>query len=61
LAQPQQTREWWDTQRDNFELLCSALVEQEASAGDTSAAADRLKIIRTLNLLTVSSASQSLA
>jgi len=61
LAQQQQTREWWDNQRDNFELVCSELVEQQAPAGDQTAAADRLKIIKTLKLLRVAPASQTLA
>lgn len=51
LAQQQQTREWWDTQRDNFSLVCSELVEREASAGDPAAAADRLGVIRTIPML----------
>ena len=30
-AQQQQTRDWWDTRRDGFELVYSELVQREAS------------------------------
>lgn len=42
LGQQQQTREWWDTRGQQFDLYCSELVVQEASAGDSNAAAARL-------------------
>ncbi|HEX4792894.1 MAG TPA: type II toxin-antitoxin system VapC family toxin [Humisphaera sp.] len=53
LAQQQQTREWWDTQRQFFEAVCSEVVEREAAVGDSTAAAERLKILQTLPLLAV--------
>jgi hypothetical protein len=40
-----QARTWWSTERPNFELVTSQLVIDEASAGDPSAAADRLKLL----------------
>ena len=40
-----QARNWWSTERPNFELVTSQLVIDEASAGDPSAAADRLKLL----------------
>lgn len=40
----QQAREWWSIERLKFELVTSQLVIDEASAGDPSAAADRLKL-----------------
>jgi hypothetical protein len=41
----QQARDWWATERPKFELVTSQLVIDEASAGDPSAAADRLKLL----------------
>ena len=40
LGQQQATRDWWDKQREKFELYTSQLVIQEASAGDQEAALD---------------------
>lgn len=40
-----QARRWWATERKRFELVTSQLVIDEASAGDQSAAADRLKLL----------------
>jgi len=40
-----QARNWWANQRHKFELVTSQLVIDEASAGDPSAAAERLKLL----------------
>ena len=40
-----QARQWWATERHNFELVTSQLVINEASAGDPTAAAERLKLL----------------
>ena len=40
-----QARQWWSTERINFELVTSQLVIDEASAGDRSAAEERLKLL----------------
>lgn len=40
-----QARQWWSTERHRFELVTSQLVIDEASAGDSSAAAERLKML----------------
>ena len=40
-----QARQWWATERHNFELVTSQLVIVEASAGDPTAAAERLKLL----------------
>lgn len=40
-----QSRNWWATERPNFELVTSQLVIDEASAGDPTAAAERLKLL----------------
>lgn len=45
LAHQQLTREWWDRQRENFELHISELVAFEISRGDASAANERLKFV----------------
>src|SRR5439155_11057283 len=39
-AQQRSTREWWETQRDRFDVITSELVVLEASSGDPTAAAD---------------------
>jgi hypothetical protein len=40
-----QARRWWSTERSNFEIVTSQLVIDEASAGDPTAAAERLKLL----------------
>jgi len=60
-AQQQQTREWWDLRRSAFELFCSELVEQEASAGDPAAAADRLKVVGEMQVLSITPDAAGLA
>jgi len=50
-AQQRTTREWWDTQRQRFDVMCSELVVLECSAGDHAAAGDRLAAIQELPLL----------
>ena len=40
------THKWWREGRHNFQLFCSQLVVQEASAGDPKAAARRLRYLR---------------
>ena len=41
----QQARQWWSTERTNFDLVTSQLVIDEAFAGDESAAEERLKML----------------
>ncbi len=50
-ARQQITREWWDTERQGFELFISQLVIDEAGAGDPVAAARRLEALADLPLL----------
>ncbi len=45
------TREWWDDRRGEFELYCSELVVEEASAGDPDAATRRMAAIEGIPLL----------
>ena len=55
------TREWWDKRRSDFDLYVSELVEQEASGGDASAAAQRLSVINLLPKLEVNQQAVALA
>jgi hypothetical protein len=48
------TKEWWTTHRDRFDLHTSALVLQEASAGDPSAAVERQQALEHIALLPLS-------
>lgn len=55
------TQDWWDTQRGRFELRISALVEEEISRGDYSAAERRLALIAGIPSLAISDSAVSLA
>jgi hypothetical protein len=57
----QMTKEWWRTRRDEFELCISQFVIDEASAGDSQAAQERLAILSPLPLLDISEAVLKLA
>lgn len=61
LAQQQITREWWDSQRDHFDLFVSQLVIRESSQGDPTAAADRLRLLATMPSLEISTEAEDLA
>ena len=39
------TREWWDTERDGYDIFVSEFVVAEAGGGDADAAGRRLKLI----------------
>jgi hypothetical protein len=60
-AHQQMTREWWDTHRENFDVVASELVVAESAAGDSSAANERLRILSTFRLLRVTTAATELA
>ena len=47
----QTTHDWWDTRRSNYELCVSQLVLDEASAGDSQAAQERLLVLRPMLVL----------
>jgi len=47
------TIDWWDTQRDRFDLFVSDIVIEEAGKGDDIAAARRLKALDEIPLLAV--------
>jgi hypothetical protein len=57
----QLTKEWWQTRRNEFDLLISQFVLDEASAGDPQAAQERLAILNPLPLLDISPAVLQLA
>jgi predicted nucleic acid-binding protein len=61
LAQQQITREWWDRQRVHFELFVSQLVLREAAQGDPTAAADRLRLLASMQTLAITSEAEELA
>ena len=54
------TRRWWATAPTRFRLVVSALVFDEAGAGDLNAARDRRRAIETLPLLAPNPASREL-
>jgi hypothetical protein len=47
----QTTRDWWETRREEFDLYASQFVIDEASLGDSEAAARRLKALADVPLL----------
>ena len=53
LARQQLTRQWWNEQRANYELVSSQLVVDEAMAGDPAAAQERLIYLDGLPLLDI--------
>lgn len=56
-----QARNWWSTERHNFELVTSQLVIDEATAGDPSAAAERLKLLEDVPTVAINDDVRSLA
>ncbi len=52
-ARQQLTRSWWDTRRQSYEMVTSQLVLDEASAGDTTAAQERLELLEPIPLLDI--------
>src|SRR5262245_43849401 len=60
-AHQQITRDWWSTCHSRFEVVASELVVREVSAGDETAAVDRLKIVEPLKLLEITEADLELA
>lgn len=47
----QTTRDWWENRKESFNIFASELVIREASAGDTIAAQERLKVLSGIELL----------
>jgi len=47
------TIDWWDTQRNRFDLYASNIVIEEAGRGDDSAVARRLEALAGVRLLAI--------
>jgi len=60
-ARQQITRDWWQNDARNFEVFVSQLVIDECSDGDPSAAAERLDVMKDLDLIDSSEEVDSLA
>ena len=60
-AMQQEAKDWWKLERPRFDLVTSQLTINEASAGDASAAADRLSLLAGLPLLAISKDAEDLA
>ena len=52
-AHQEVTREWWQNQRQAFELFYSEAVRNEAATGDAKAAAQRLAVLENMQLLEI--------
>ena len=50
-ARQELTRGWWDSSREDYELVASQLVLDEAGAGDEGAASERLQLLVGIPLL----------
>ena len=55
------TAEWWNERRLRYDLYVSPLVVEEVSAGDTSAAEERLRVIADIPSVTIAADAESLA
>lgn len=60
-AHQQITQEWWNNRRGDFKVFVSALVINEASAGDAGAAGKRLEALDGVALLDVNLKVENLA
>ena len=61
LSHEMLTRQWWTNERIRFDLYISQLVIEEASGGDKAAAAERLKVLKDIPLLTITAEMYELA
>lgn len=52
-AWQKETSDWWDTQKNRFDLCISEVVIEEAARGDESAAARRLAALEGIDVLPV--------
>jgi predicted nucleic acid-binding protein len=58
---PKETLDWWDLQRNRFELYISEVVVEEAGRGDKSAASRRLEALEGIQVLELDKRSVELA
>lgn len=49
----QSTRDWWDTERDEYDLYVSQLVIQECRAGDSEMAMQRLELLSGIEIIAI--------
>ncbi|TLZ32205.1 MAG: type II toxin-antitoxin system VapC family toxin [Gammaproteobacteria bacterium] len=61
LANQELTREWWETERQNYELFISELVLREVEVGDPDMAQRRLVLLASLPLLSIPEEAELLA
>ena len=52
-ARQELTRAWWQNRRQEYELVASQLVVDEAAAGDSAAAQERLELLGLMPLLDI--------
>lgn len=57
----QTTQEWWATAAERFELVASELVVRECSAGDPSAATERLQALDGLTMVAITETAEQLS
>lgn len=55
------TQEWWDESSGQYEIFISALVVEEAKAGDSAAARKRLEVIEGLPFLEINESAEQIA
>ena len=55
------TAEWWDSRRLHYDVYVSPLVVEEISAGDASAAKERLRVIADIPSVAIAAEAESLA
>lgn len=55
------TLEWWHTQRFRYDVYISALVEEEISAGDPVAAAERIQAVLSIPSVAITPEAQVIA
>ncbi len=60
-AWQKETIDWWEKQKDRFELYISEVVIEEASRGDESAASKRLVALEDIEVLELNNASIELS
>ncbi|MEO6753074.1 MAG: type II toxin-antitoxin system VapC family toxin [Chthoniobacteraceae bacterium] len=61
FARQELTREWWDGQRQQFDLFTSQLVLDEAAEGEQAKASERLQLLDGIALLELDKNAESLA
>ncbi len=60
-AHQEATRSWWDEQKENYDVFVSAIVVEEASAGDSGAAKRRLDALIDIPQIEITDIARDLA